>query len=131
LQQNQNLPTNPPTLSHQILPSEKIEETIEVSRDAVEPIIEQVRLGLFNDENVALKNLVLNRATAKISCFDSNISENRSKYKMGFIEFKRRIEEQQEEEIFEEWDDFIIWDHYESACCYWTKAEIRRKSQGE
>ncbi len=64
-----------------------------------------------------MKNLVLNRAAAKISCFDSNISENRSKYKMDFIEFKRHTEERQEDEIFEEWDDFIIRDSYESTRC--------------
>jgi len=28
---------------------------------------------------------------------------------MSFEDFKRRIEVRKEDEVFEEWDDFIIW----------------------
>ncbi len=100
-------------------------DTIEVSRDAFEPIAELVKLGLFKDEKEALKNLVLDQAAAKIRYFDSKISEMRSKYKMSFNDFKRRIEERQGDEVFEEWDDFIIWDSYESAKSYWAKVESK------
>ncbi len=106
-------------------------DTIEVSRDAFEPITELVKLGLFKDEKDALKNLVLEQAIAKVRCFDSKISEMRSKYKMSFGDFKRRIEERQGEEIFEEWDDFIIWDSYESARSYWAKVETRLQGSPE
>lgn len=102
-------------------------DTIEVSRDAFEPITELVKLGLFKDENEALKNLVLDQAASKISWYNSKISEMRSKYRMDFKDFKRRIEERQGEEVFEEWDDFIIWDSYESARSYWAKVETRLK----
>jgi len=98
-------------------------DTIEVSRDAFEPITELVKLGLFKDEKEALKNLVLDQAATKIRYFDSKILEMRTKYKMNFQDFKRRIEERKEDEVFEEWDDFIIWDAYESARAYWLKVE--------
>jgi len=100
-------------------------DTIEVSRDAFEPITELVKLGLFKDEKEALKNLVLDQAAAKIRHFDSKISKMRSKYKMSFNDFKRRIEERQGDEVFEEWDNFIIWDSYESAKSYWAKVETK------
>lgn len=102
-------------------------DTIEVSRDAFEPISELVKLGLFKDEKEALKNLVLDQAAAKIQNIDSKISEMNSKYKMNFYDFKRRIEDRTGDEVFEEWDDFIIWDSYESAKSYWSKVEIRLK----
>ena len=100
-------------------------DTIEVSRDAFEPITELVKLGLFKDEKEALKNLVLDQAASKIRYFDSKIQEMMSKYKMSFKDFKRRIEERKDEEVFEEWDDFIIWDAYESAKSYWLKVETK------
>jgi hypothetical protein len=100
-------------------------DTIEVSRDVFEPISEPVKLGLFKDEKDALNNLVLDQASAKIRYFDSKLQEMMSKYKMSFMDFKRRIEERECEEVFEEWDDFIIWDSYESAKGYWLKVQIK------
>jgi hypothetical protein len=55
----------------------------------------------------------------------------RSIYKMSFNDFKHRIEEQKGVEVFEEWDDFIIWDSYESARTYWAKVETRLKGNEE
>ncbi|MHC1595110.1 MAG: hypothetical protein ACXQT2_07350 [Methanotrichaceae archaeon] len=106
-------------------------DTIEVSRDVFEPITELVKLGLYKDEKEALKKLVLERAAAKIRYFDSKISEMGSKYKMTFEAFKRRIEERRGEEAFEEWDDFIIWESYESARTYWVNAEKRLRGSSE
>jgi hypothetical protein len=104
---------------------EMMSDTIEVSRDAFEPITELVKLGLFKDEKEALRNLVLDQAAAKIHYFDSKIFEMRSKYKMSFNDFKHRIEERKGVEVFEKWDDFIIWDAYESARGYWAKVETK------
>ena len=108
-----------------LLRCERMSDTIDVSRDVFEPIIELVKIGLFKDEKDALKNLVLDQAAAKIRYFDSKIQEMMSKYKMSFKDFKRRIEERKGEEVFEEWDDFIIWDSYESAKSYWLKVQIK------
>lgn len=104
-------------------------DTIEVSRDVFEPISELVKLGLYKDEKDALRSLVLERATEKIRYFDARISEMRSRYNMSFEAFKRRIEERQGEEVFEEWDDFIIWESYESARAYWTSAKERLREE--
>ena len=75
-------------------------DTIEVSRDVFEPITELVKLGLFKDEKKALRKLVLDQAESKIRYFDSRILEMRSKYKMGFEVFKRRIEERKNVEVY-------------------------------
>lgn len=98
-------------------------DTIEVSRDVFEPLTDLVKIGLFKDEKEALKNLVLDQARAKIQHLDSKILEMKSKYNMSYEDFKRRIETRKEDEVFEEWDDFIIWDAYESAKSYWLKVE--------
>lgn len=102
-------------------------DIIEVSRDVFEPIAMLVREGLFKTEKDALKCLVLDQAASKIRHFDLKISEMCSKHKMCFEDFKRRIESRIGEEAFEEWDDFIIWESYESARSYWRNVESRLK----
>jgi hypothetical protein len=102
-------------------------DRVEVSRDVFEPIALLVREGLFKNEKDALKSLVLDQAASKIRHFDFKISEMHAKYKMCFVDFKRRIESRIGEESFEEWDDFIIWESYESARNYWRKVEAGLK----
>ena len=48
---------------------------------------------------------------------------------MDFREFKRIIEGRKDEEVFEEWDDFIQWESYEEALRYWTEVEERVKGK--
>jgi len=98
-------------------------DTIEVSRDAFEPIADPVKAGLFKNEKEALSSLVQDQATAKVRCFNAKIAEMQSKYKMSFSEFKHRVETRKDEEPFEEWDDFIIWERYESARGYWANVD--------
>lgn len=102
-------------------------DTVEVSRDAFEPIATLVREGLFRSEKDALKCLVLDQAASKMRQFDFKISEMCAKHKMSFEDFKRRIESRVGEESFEEWDDFIIWESYESARSYWRNVEAKLK----
>jgi hypothetical protein len=104
-------------------------DTVEVSRDVFEPITLLVKDGLFKNEKEALKSLVLDQAASKIRQFDAKISEMHAKYRVSFEEFKRRIESRKESESFEEWDDFIIWESYESARGYWADVEIRLKGK--
>jgi protein associated with RNAse G/E len=104
-------------------------DNVEVSRDAFEPIALLVKEGLFKNEKEALKSLVLDQAALKIRQFDIKISEMKAKYKVSFEEFKRHIELRRESESFEEWDDFIIWESYESARGYWANVEARLKGQ--
>lgn len=100
-------------------------DTIEISRDVFEPIADLVKAGLFKNEKDALRSLFKDQAAAKIHYFDSKIAEMRSKCKMDFGEFKHRVETRKGEEVFEEWDDIIIWESYESARSYWTNVEAR------
>ena len=51
-----------------------------------------------------------------------------AKYKVSFEELKGHIESRKESESFEEWDDFIIWESYESARRYWADVEVRLKA---
>jgi hypothetical protein len=39
------------------------------------------------------------------------------------------IEGRKDEEVFEEWDDFIQWESYEEALRYWTEVEERVKDK--
>ena len=103
-------------------------DTVEVSRDAFEPIALLVKEGLFKDEKDALKSLVLDQAASKIRRFDTKISEMQANYKVSFEEFKGHIESRKESESLEEWDDFIIWESYESARRYWADFEARLKA---
>jgi hypothetical protein len=102
-------------------------DTVEVSRDVFEPIALLLRDGLFENEKDALKCLVLEQAASKIHQFDLKIAEMCAKHKMSFEDFKKRIESRIGEESFEEWDDFIIWESYESARSYWINVESRLK----
>lgn len=61
--------------------------------------------------------------------FNTKIAEIQSKNKMDFNEFRHIIEARKGEEIFDEWDDFIIWESYESARSYWADVEARLKGR--
>lgn len=102
-------------------------ETVEVSKEVFEPITMLVRDGLFKDEKDALKSLVLDQAASKIRHFASLIEEMRAKYDMSFEEFEKRIKLRTGSESFDEWDDFIIWESYESARKYWTGVQANLK----
>ena len=106
-------------------------ETVEVSRDVFEPIAMLVRDGLFKDEKDALKSLVLDQAGSKIRHFDSLIEEMRAKHDMSFEEFEERIRSRKGSESFDEWDDFIIWESYESAREYWMGVQASLKGPKE
>ncbi len=43
------------------------------------------------------------------------------KYNMVFSEFESKIEKTTDQENFEEWDDYILWESYVKALQYWSK----------
>ncbi len=43
------------------------------------------------------------------------------KYNMVFPEFEAKIKGTTNKEIFEEWDDYILWESYVKALQYWSK----------
>ncbi|CAD6490134.1 MAG: hypothetical protein KFBDDELM_00012 [Candidatus Argoarchaeum ethanivorans] len=102
-----------------------MENYVKVSKDVFAPIVELVRIGLFRDEKDALVGIIREQARNKIWYYEGKISELKRKYKVDFLEFKRIIEERKDEEVFEEWDDFIRWESYEEALRYWTDVEAR------
>jgi hypothetical protein len=74
--------------------------------------------------------IIREQAKNKIFYYEKKISELKRKYKVDFREFKRIIEGRKDEEVFEEWDDFIQWESlYEEALRYWTEVEERVKGK--
>ncbi|CAD7767146.1 MAG: hypothetical protein DNFNHJIP_00553 [Candidatus Argoarchaeum ethanivorans] len=102
-----------------------MENYVKVSKEVFAPIVELVRIGLFRDEKDALTGIIREQARNKIRYYTGKISELERRYKVNFREFKRIIEERKEEEVFEEWDDFIQWESYEEALRYWAEVEAR------
>jgi hypothetical protein len=102
---------------------------VKVPKEAFEPIAELVRIGLFRDEKDALRGIIREQAKNKIQFYRKKISGMERKYKVDFQGFKRIIEGRKDEEVFEEWDDFIQWESYEEALRYWTEVEERVKGK--
>ncbi|MCG7849761.1 MAG: hypothetical protein MIO93_11375 [ANME-2 cluster archaeon] len=102
-----------------------MENYIKVSRDVFAPIMELVKIGLFRDEKDALAGIIREQAKNKIWYYGGKISELKRRYRVDFPEFKKIIEERKDDEVFEEWDDFIRWESYEEALKYWTDVEAR------
>ncbi|MDQ1275234.1 MAG: hypothetical protein QG610_807 [Euryarchaeota archaeon] len=96
-------------------------EYVKISRKIFEPISDMVKAGLYKDEQEALKRLVHNQAEQKIDYYNKKIAEMEQKYGMDFSAFEKRIHSRVEEEDFEEWDDFIIWESYVTASRYWEQ----------
>jgi hypothetical protein len=102
---------------------------VKVSKEAFAPIVELVRIGLFRDEKDALIGIIREQARNKIQFYGEKISEMERKYTMDFQGFKKIIEGRKDEEVFEDWDDFIQWESYEEALKYWTEVEERVKGK--
>lgn len=102
---------------------------VKVSKEAFAPIVELVRIGLFRDEKDALVGIIREQARNKIQFYGEKISEMKRKYKVDFQGFKKIIDGRKDEEVFEEWDDFIQWESYEEALRYWTEVEERVKGK--
>jgi hypothetical protein len=102
---------------------------VKVPKEAFEPIAELVRIGLFRDEKDALRGIIREQTKNKIQFYRKKISGMERKYKVDFQGFKRIIEGRKDEEVFEEWDDFIQWESYEEALRYWTEVEERVKGK--
>ena len=96
-------------------------EYVKVSRDIFEPIRDLVKIGLYRDEHEALRGLVHDQAANKIGHYDKKIGQMENKYSMNFSEFEKVIHAKIDNEDFEEWDDFILWESYVKAHQYWEK----------
>jgi hypothetical protein len=96
-------------------------EYVKVSRDIFEPIRDLVKIGLYRDEREALRSLVQDQAKHKVEHYNKKIAEMEKKYMMTFSDFNKNIHAKTDEEVFEEWDDFILWESYIKARQYWEK----------
>jgi hypothetical protein len=105
-----------------------VDEYVKVSKEVFAPLGELVKIGLFKDEKDALKSIILEQAGAKIAHYKHEVGKLKSKYGVNFTEFKARIENRKEEEVYSEWDDYIQWESYEKALRYWTEIEARVKA---
>ncbi len=72
----------------------------------------------MQDEKDALTEIIREQARNEIWYYGGKISELSLKYKANFPEFKNVIDGRKDEEVFEEWDDFIQWESYEEALRY-------------
>lgn len=98
---------------------------VKVPKEMFEPLAELVRIGLFRDEKDALAGIIREQVKNKIYYYEKKINEMKRKYKADFQAFKKIVEERRDEEVFEEWDDFIQGESYEEALRYWTEIEER------
>lgn len=96
-------------------------EYVKVSRDLFEPIRDLVKIGLYRDEHEALRSLVHNQAANKVNHYAKKIGQMEKKYAMKFSEFEKMIHAKTDDEDFEAWDDFILWESYVKAYQYWEK----------
>jgi Arc/MetJ-type ribon-helix-helix transcriptional regulator len=96
-------------------------EYVKIPRKIFEPISDMVKVGLYKDEQEALKRLVHDQAEQKIDYYGKKVAEMEKKYDTDFSAFEKRIQSRVGEEDFEEWDDFIIWESYVTASRYWEK----------
>ena len=80
---------------------------VKVSKEVFEQIAELVLIGLFRDEKDALEGIIREQAKNRIQYYGEKIRKLKRKYKVDFQGFKRIIDQRKDEEVFEEWDDFI------------------------
>lgn len=64
--------------------------------------------------------MLLDKALSKTEYYHSKCKEFEEKYGIDFISFKKKVEES-EQESFEEWDDLIEWEGYQSVYIEWKK----------
>lgn len=77
--------------------------------------------------NKEIISLLLDKALSKAEYYQSKCKEFEEKYNMDFTSFKIKVESS-EEEVFEEWDDLIVWEGYELAYKDWKRKyeELKR-----
>ncbi len=64
--------------------------------------------------------MLIDKSLNKAEYYRSNCQEMEQKYRADFADFKKKVEES-EEEIFSEWDDLMIWEGYHLGYREWLK----------
>jgi len=65
-------------------------------------------------------SLLLDKALSKSEYYLSKCKEFEEKYHLPLADFKKKIEEDNDE-VFEDWDHLLIWEGYELAYQEWKK----------
>lgn len=94
---------------------------VKIHRNIFEPIEDLIKIGLYKNEQEAISALVHDQAKYKVEHYGKKIKEMEKKYNMDFSEFEANIEKTTDQENFEEWDDYILWESYVKALQYWSK----------
>lgn len=72
-------------------------------------------------EETALREQVLLIALAKISHYQAECSNFQAKYRMSFIEMKKKMKVQKNAEDFLQEDDFLDWEYADNALNWWKQ----------
>jgi len=88
---------------------------VKIHRNVFQPIEDLIKTGLYKNEQEAISALVHDQARLKVEHYNKKIKEMEDKYDMVFPEFESRIKGTANKEIFEEWDDYILWESYVKA----------------
>ncbi len=83
--------------------------TIKLPKDAADIVSAQEIIALLIDKSLN-----------KTEYYRSKCQEMEQKYRADFADFKKKVEES-EEEIFSEWDDLMIWEGYHLGYREWLK----------
>jgi len=76
---------------------------------------------LFETKEEMLKDFLYSIAMAKVSDYRKREEVYESKYDQIFKKFERKVLSKDREEVFEEWDDYIIWKAIHEAHELWVK----------
>lgn len=94
---------------------------VKIHRNVFQPIEDLIKIGLYKNEQEAISALVHDQARFKVEHYTKKIKEMEEKYNMVFPEFEAKIKGTTNKGIFEEWDDYILWESYVKALQYWSK----------
>ena len=87
--------------------------------------VKEIKIKLPNDliDAVSKKEIIemlVDKALSKAEYYWSRCKEFEEKYGLDFISFKKKVE-QEEEEVFTDWDDLITWEGYNLGYEDWKK----------
>lgn len=94
---------------------------VKVHRSVFQPIEDLIKTGLYKNEQEAISALVHDQAKYKVELYTKKIKEMEEKYGMVFSDFESKIKRTENQENFDEWDDYILWESYVKALQYWSK----------
>lgn len=76
---------------------------------------------IFETKDELLRDFLCSITLAKVSDYRKREEVYEKKYRQRFEEFEKRVLDKDREEIFEEWDDYILWKAIHKAYELWAK----------